>query len=82
MSERCGYAVVDDEGIEGPCDREATGWRWYEDCGHEETLEPACMWHENESGRRLHAVKALAESLLHPWDSATGREILAVLDLP
>jgi hypothetical protein len=68
MSERCGYAVTDSEGIEGPCDRPVVGWRWYQDCGHEDTLEAACVFHENEGGNRMHglasrlaAVEALAD---------------------
>lgn len=69
--ERCGYAVTDREGIEGPCDRDATSWRWYEDCGHEEVLEPACFWHENESGKKIHALTsrlASVEALADEWE--------------
>lgn len=55
---RCGYAVTDAEGIEEPCDRPTTGWRWYQDCGHEDMLDVACDWHENEGGRRLAEAEA------------------------
>lgn len=55
--ERCGYTVVDGDGEEQPCDRPATGWRWYQDCGHEDTLDVACELHANEGGRRLAAVE-------------------------
>lgn len=76
--ERCGYSVTDLEGDEQPCDRVATGWRWYQDTGeHEDLLDRACDWHANEGGRRLHAaegalrrVEALAESA--KLDAATS----------
>jgi hypothetical protein len=56
--DRCGHTVVDGEGIEQPCDRAATGWRWYQDVEHEDCLEPACDRHANEGGRRMHAAEA------------------------
>jgi hypothetical protein len=57
--ERCGYAVVDKDGDEQPCDRPATGWRWYQDVGeHEDLMDAACDWHENEGGRRIHEAEA------------------------
>lgn len=59
--ERCGYAVVDRDGDEQPCDRPATGWRWYQDCGHEDMLNVACDWHANEGGRRIHEAEAAVE---------------------
>ncbi len=62
----CGYTVVDRDGTEGPCDLPATGWRWYQDVEHEDTLDAACDLHSNEGGRR---IKALEEV----WDAANGR---------
>jgi hypothetical protein len=69
--ERCGHTVVDGEGIEQPCDRPATGWRWYQDVEHEDCLEPACEWHANEGGRRMHAAEAKVagvEAVVEKWD--------------
>lgn len=60
---RCGYAVVDADGEEQPCDRLATGWRWYQDCGHEDMLDVACDLHENEGGRRIHEADRLRNLL-------------------
>lgn len=57
-TERCGYAVIDENGDEQPCDRPAAGWRWYQDCSHEDCLEAACSIHENVGGNRLHAAEA------------------------
>lgn len=60
--DRCGCTVWDAEGEAQPCDRPATGWRWYQGHDHEDTLDVACALHENEGGRRLHAAEAaLAE---------------------
>lgn len=58
MSDHCGYAVTDSDGIEEPCGRPVTGWRWYQDCGHEDLLDTACDWHANEGGRRIHELEA------------------------
>ena len=56
---RCGYAILDPDGIEEPCDRPATGWRWYQDVGeHEDMLDVACDHHENEGGRRMARLAA------------------------
>lgn len=57
---RCGYAVVDRDGEEQPCDRPATGWRWYQDCDHEDTLDIACDLHANEGGRRMAGLDEIA----------------------
>ena len=57
----CGYTVVDRDGIEGPCDLPATGWRWYQDVEHEDTLDAACDLHSNEGGRRIKALEDLVE---------------------
>jgi len=54
----CGYTVHDRDGEEQPCDRPATGWRWYQGHDHEDALDVACELHENEGGRRIHAVEA------------------------
>lgn len=56
-SELCPHAVVDADGIEGPCDWPVTGWRWYQDVEHEDMLSPACDAHANEGGRRIHAAE-------------------------
>lgn len=72
MSDVCGYAVVDSEGFEGPCDRPATGWRWYQNVEHEDCLEAACSIHENEGGRRMHAAEeklALIEVTVALWEA-------------
>lgn len=56
---RCGYAITDDDGEQQPCDRPATGWRWYQDVGeHEDLLDVACDWHANEGGRRIAELTA------------------------
>lgn len=60
---RCGHTVLDEDGIEEPCDRPATGWRWYQDVEHEDALDVACEWHANEGGRRLHEAEAEAATL-------------------
>lgn len=70
MSKTCGYAVVDIDGNEEPCDRPAPYWRWYQDCGHEDTLEPACDWHANEGGGRLHAAETAYREALVLWHQA------------
>lgn len=57
---RCGYTLVDEDGEEYPCDKPATGWRWYQDVPHEDALEPACWHHQNEGGRRIHAAESAA----------------------
>ena len=59
----CGYTVVDHDGIEGPCDLPATGWRWYQDVEHEDALDAACDLHSNEGGRRIKALEAEVERL-------------------
>ncbi|MGN6245148.1 MAG: hypothetical protein ACTHQ3_15960 [Motilibacteraceae bacterium] len=57
--DRCGYTVIDEDGDEQPCDRPATGWRWYQNVGeHEDMLDVACSLHENEGGNRLHAAES------------------------
>lgn len=50
---RCGYALVDEDGEQYPCDRPALSWRWYQDVEHEDSLDYACELHENEGGRRM-----------------------------
>lgn len=63
-TERCGYAILDADGIEEPCDRPATGWRWYQDVGdHEDLLDLACDHHQNEGGRRMARIAAENERL-------------------
>ncbi|SFO60248.1 hypothetical protein [Amycolatopsis rubida] len=52
----CGFTIVLPDGAEAPCGKETTGWRWYQDVGHEDALEPACDWHANEGGRRMHEM--------------------------
>lgn len=54
----CGYTVTDPDGIEEPCGRPATGWRWYQDVEHEDLLDVVCDWHANEGGRRIHQAEA------------------------
>ena len=80
--ERCGYAVTDAEGIEQPCDRPATGWRWYQDVGHQDCLLPACDWHANYGGDRMHAAEAelsrlrgvveAVQALADEWERRAG----------
>lgn len=73
MSERCGYAVTGDEGEQEPCDRPATGWRWYQGVGdHEDMLDVACEWHRNEGGDRMAAHDALAEAVRELRDEWRG----------
>lgn len=55
---RCGYTVTDRDFIEQPCNRPATGWRWYQDCDHEDALDVACDFHANEGGQRIHDLEA------------------------
>lgn len=59
---RCGFTIVVD-GEEEPCDREATGWRWYQGHDHEDMLDEACWEHENVGGNRMHAAEAEVERL-------------------
>jgi hypothetical protein len=57
--DRCGYALEDKDGEQYPCDRPATGWRWYQDVGdHEDLLDVACDHHANEGGRLIAQLKA------------------------
>lgn len=76
----CGYTVLDGDGNEQPCDRPATGWRWYQDCGHEDIIDPACDRHENV-GRGIHedrlaaymaAMVPLFAAAVPPTPSTTG----------
>ena len=54
MTDLCGYTLVDEAGEQYPCDRTATGWRWYQDVAeHEDVLDAACEMHANEGGRRM-----------------------------
>lgn len=64
MNELCGYALVDRDGEEYPCDRPATGWRWYQDVPHDDALSPACDLHANEGGRRIHDAEATVARVL------------------
>ena len=59
----CGYAIVNEDGGEEPCGCPAASWRWYQDVEHEDSLDVACDWHENEGGRRLHAAEAERDRL-------------------
>lgn len=66
----CGYTVLDTDGIEEPCGAVATGWRWYQDVEHEDSLDVACDLHANEGGRRLHEAEqqvARVEALRVHW---------------
>lgn len=75
MSERvCGYAVIDVDGTEEPCDRPAPYWRWYQDCEHEDMLDVACDWHANEGGRRMAAVQALVDEWQRELDTGAIRD--------
>lgn len=68
----CPATVVDRDGYEQPCDREATGWCWYEGDAHEPLLYPACRVHENEGGRRMaEAEQAIARvrEVVDDWSS-------------
>lgn len=67
---RCGYAIVDRDGIEEPCDRPATGWRWYQDVDHEDALDVACAIHENEGGRRMASLIAERDAAAVARDNA------------
>jgi hypothetical protein len=75
---RCGFTVIDSEGNEQPCDRPATGWRWYQDCDHEDMLDVACSLHANEGGQRIHEADELKDRLdaVRAW--AMVNEIAAV----
>lgn len=71
MSEqRCGYTVADQDGEQGPCDRPGTSWRWYQDVEHEDCLDVACEWHENEGGLRMYRLTA---------DLVAARKLIASL---
>lgn len=54
----CPATVVDRDGYEQPCEREVTGWCWYEGDAHEPSLYPACWVHEDEGGRRMAEAEA------------------------
>lgn len=75
--ETCGYALTDDDGEQYPCDRPATGWRWYQDVGeHEDMLDAACDHHENEGGALIAASRtawAEVERLAASLDDSTQR---------
>lgn len=58
ITDTCGFTIIDSEGVEQPCERPCTGWRWYQGHFHEDTLERACILHENEGGRRMHEAEA------------------------
>lgn len=58
---RCGYALTDDDGVQFPCDRPATGFRWYQDVEHEDSLDVACDLHANEGGRRMREMQEYAD---------------------
>jgi chromosome condensin MukBEF ATPase and DNA-binding subunit MukB len=60
---RCGYTLVDNDGEQYPCDRPATGWRWYQDVEHEDALDEACELHSNEGGRRIHDAETELDRL-------------------
>jgi hypothetical protein len=75
---RCGYTVVDRDGIEQPCDRPATGWRWYQDVEHEDMLDVACDWHANIGGQRI--VSAEERAVRAERELAELRERLASID--
>ena len=62
MRASCGYTIIDSDGDEQPCDRPATGWRWYQGHDHEDMLDEACERHENEGGRRMADWQARAEA--------------------
>ena len=59
----CGYAVTSRDGEEEPCGKPAVGWRWYQDCEHEDILDAACFIHENEGGAIMAALAAEVERL-------------------
>lgn len=70
----CGMTLVDEDGDEYPCDERATGWRWYQECGHEDVLSPACNNHSTEAGR----LTALAiESRRHLSDALDAANLRA-----
>ncbi|MDR6861954.1 hypothetical protein [Phycicoccus sp. 3266] len=66
-AQRCSFTVTR-EGEDSPCERPATGWRWYQGHDHEDTLEPACAVHENTGGNRMHAAEALVAELRSALD--------------
>lgn len=63
---QCGHVVIDRDGDEGPCERPASGWRWYAEGEgeHGPLLEAACPFHSNEGGRRLHAAESERDDLV------------------
>jgi hypothetical protein len=76
----CGYTVVDRDGIEGPCDLPATGWRWYQDVEHEDLLDVACDLHGNEGGRRIKALEEVRDALMQPHPISAHGRVKAVLE--
>lgn len=74
MSEFCGFTVMDAEGEEQPCDRPASGWRWYQGHDHEDLLDAACWEHENEGGRRMHAAEAKVAAVLAECDGVPNSQ--------
>lgn len=56
----CHEAVVDDDGMLQPCDREASGW-----AVDEESLYPACEDHATDTAMVMH----LAVEVLRAWRS-------------
>lgn len=62
-TDRCAYEVTDANDDPQPCDRPATGWRWYQGHAHEDMLDAACEFHENEGGRRIHEAEAEVKRL-------------------
>jgi chromosome segregation ATPase len=59
---RCGFTIIVD-GEEEPCDRETSGWRWYQGHDHEDMLDEACWEHENVGGNRMHAAEVRVAEL-------------------
>lgn len=68
----CGYTLVDSEGEEYPCNRPVTGWRWYQDVPHEDCLDMACDYHENEGGRRMHEAALTIAYIRGIWLNDLG----------
>ena len=73
MTGLCGYTLVDKDGEEYPCDRPATGWRWYQDVEHEDSLDVACDYHANEGGQRIHDAEAEVDRLTRELAEAQGK---------
>lgn len=73
----CEHTIIDRDGHEQPCDQPATGWRWYQDCAHEDMLAPACDVHANEGGRRIAQAEAAVDRMTNLASDESERRVKA-----